>query len=306
MPNLLPTKDEALNYDPIKEQQTGFNNQSALGKLGTAATMATGGVGGIAAGGMSALRREAMTGKAAGAGVDWQQINRVPNIGAPTPQSNLAKAMSTPTDTNPATTLADDPTAMRPEQTAAPAIGITPTSNITRTLVPESLKGIFSTASQATGIDQGYLEKMAKRESNFNANASNPGGSASGLMQFTDPTWQRMVKQFGTQYGLTPDGKNDAQQSAIAGALYAKQNKQMLNMALGIDATNADLYTAHFLGPQGAATFLRASYVNPDKPVTAVLPGAVINANKSVFLNKDGSPKTVGQVHTQIEDEFNV
>lgn len=149
-------------------------------------------------------------------------------------------------------------------------------------------------AAERTGVSRDYLLGMAAQESAFNPNAKASTSSATGLMQFTDGTWNQMVNKYGAEYGLTADGRRDPYQSAMAGALYAKENQAYLQNKINRPLTPTDLYAAHFLGPGGAATLLRADgnayAANVAKPNQ-------VAANKTVFYNRDGSPRTVNEVY---------
>src|SRR5580692_8001716 len=69
----------------------------------------------------------------------------------------------------------------------------------------QSIRGVveaaIQTASNATGVDFGFLMGAAKRESGFNPNARAPTSSATGLFQFVDQTWLSTLKKYGAKYG---------------------------------------------------------------------------------------------------------
>lgn len=152
--------------------------------------------------------------------------------------------------------------------------------------------------SAETGIPREYLLGMVAQESAFNPNAKAGTSSATGLTQFTDSTWKQYVDKYGDQYGLTMDGRTDPRQSIMAGALFARDNKEYLERRIGRTATPTDLYAAHFLGPGGAAKLLSA---DRNALVVNVASSASVDANKSVFLNRDGSSKTVGELYTWMQ-----
>src|SRR5437763_5883225 len=56
-------------------------------------------------------------------------------------------------------------------------------------------------ASQATGVDFGFLMKTAHRESGMNPQAKAGSSSAAGLFQFVEQTWLSTLKQHGAKYG---------------------------------------------------------------------------------------------------------
>src|SRR4051812_21680131 len=56
-------------------------------------------------------------------------------------------------------------------------------------------------ASQATGVDFGFLMKTAGRESSLNPRAQASSSSAAGLFQFVEQTWLSTLKQHGSKHG---------------------------------------------------------------------------------------------------------
>ena len=71
--------------------------------------------------------------------------------------------------------------------------------------------------------------------------------------------------------------------------IYAQENAAFLQR-MGVQLNDANLYLAHFLGPQGAANLLRAA---PNTPVDQILGADQINANRSILQGK-----TAGQVRS--------
>ena len=158
---------------------------------------------------------------------------------------------------------------------------------------PEVRQAIQDAADE-TGVSYEFMMGMAYQESTFNPNAKAGTSSATGLYQFIDGTWGDMVNKYGDQYGLTPDGRTDPRQSAVAGALFAKENGDFLRSRIGREPTPTDLYAAHFLGRGGAGQLLSA----PGNAVAAnVAKPAQVRANRAVFYNRDGSPRTVDDVY---------
>lgn len=149
-------------------------------------------------------------------------------------------------------------------------------------------------AVERTGVSREALFGFAAQESAFNDSVKAGTSSATGLMQFTNGTWNDMVRKYGTEYGLTPNGRNDPNQSAMAAALYMKENQRILERQIGRPVTTTDLYAAHFLGPGGAPNLLKA----PGNAIAANVakPGQV-SANRSVFYDKSGKPRTVNEVY---------
>jgi hypothetical protein len=175
-------------------------------------------------------------------------------------------------------------------------------------------------ASARTGVDFSYLFAQARIESGLNPNARARTSSATGLFQFIEQTWLGTVKQHGADHGLGwaaqairrgPDGRyrvadpamrraildlrrQPEAAAAMAGA-FASDNRNYLENRLGRSAEPVDLYLAHFLGPAGAAGFLRAFDANPNRAAASVVPAAA-RANRWVFYNRDGSPRSLAQI----------
>ena len=88
-------------------------------------------------------------------------------------------------------------------------------------------------------------------------------------------------------------------------ATFTLQNRKELQASLGRNVNDAELYMAHFLGSGGAATFLKAFAVQPGASAVDVVGPAAAAANRSVFYDKDGTPKSVSQVYYGISSGFN-
>jgi len=183
-------------------------------------------------------------------------------------------------------------------------------------LVTSALKS----AGQSTGVSFDFLLKMAQRESSLNPAAKAKTSSAAGLFQFIEQTWLGALKSHGAKHGLgdfaaditrAAGGKYSVADAgrreeilnlrfepkaaaALAGEL-ANDNKRALETKLGRGVSNAELYTAHFLGAGGAARLLTAG---DDAKAAALLPRAAA-ANRHVFY--DGArARSVGEVMASI------
>jgi Transglycosylase SLT domain len=186
---------------------------------------------------------------------------------------------------------------------------------------PSGVLAALHRAASETGADFGYLLDTAMRESGLKPQAKSNTSSATGLFQFIDQTWLGLVKQYGAKFGLSsyaaairqgPDGRchadnpadrqailalrNDPQVSALMEGEFANQTRSALEQDLGRDVCNGELYAAHFLGPSAACKLIRMSEADPSANAAAAFPQAA-GANRSVFYRRDGSPKTVREVH---------
>jgi hypothetical protein len=164
------------------------------------------------------------------------------------------------------------------------------------------------TASAATGADFGYLVKTAQRESNFDPSAKASTSSATGLFQFTNETWLNMLERYGAQHNIRTEGltrdqllamRSDPDLSARMAGELAKENAKILGRKLGRPATSAELYTAHFMGPQDAARLIKAARQNEEGSAAAMFPRAAL-ANASVFRGKEGDKLTSAELYVKL------
>lgn len=193
---------------------------------------------------------------------------------------------------------------------------------------PEHVAKAVQNASARTGVDFSYLLKQAQVESSFDTDVKAKSSSATGLYQFIDQTWLRMVKEHGAEHGQAGwanaitqgrDGRfhvadrgqrqtilnarTDAGFSALMAGEYAAENKQIIESKTGKQANATDLYMAHFLGAGGATTFLNALSDNPLQKADLIFPSAA-SSNRAVFYNADGSSRTLAQVYDRFAAKF--
>ena len=157
-------------------------------------------------------------------------------------------------------------------------------------------------------MDFSYLLAQARLESGMNPTARASTSSAQGLYQFTNATWAQTLSRHGTALGLSgaaladPSAnpqlmalRNDPQASALMAAAMAGDNQAVLTSALGRPPQSGELYLAHFLGPDGAVKFLSGLASDPSQSAAALLPKAAA-ANRAVFFDGTGAPRSLGQV----------
>ncbi len=126
--------------------------------------------------------------------------------------------------------------------------------------------------AQANTIPVSYLTRVATAESN-NRNVPqsvNDTGSAFGPFQFTEGTWADQLRRH-PELGLTPQDRfNPAAQGRVA-VTFTRDNRDMMQTALGRAPTASDLLLAHRFGAQGALALLMSPR---NAPVGKVLPAA--------------------------------
>jgi hypothetical protein len=161
-------------------------------------------------------------------------------------------------------------------------------------LIYEEQKVSSRTGELVNGSGLGsFTDRLIGIESGGNANAKNPNSTATGLGQFIESTWLSMFKKYfpDRAAGMTNAAilalRTESELSRQMIELYAAENAKVLQEA-GVAVTDASLYLAHFLGPQGATKLLRAA---PTTPVDQVLGSDQIAANQSIL-----GGKTAGQV----------
>lgn len=143
-----------------------------------------------------------------------------------------------------------------------------------------------------------YIAKTAAVESSDNPNAKAKTSSAKGLFQFTAGTWNDMVNSLEKPYTLAD--RADPKKSEEVMREFTKRNVEKAKGVLGREPTQLDAYMFHFLG-NSAPKFLKADGKElAYKQVTA----AQAKANKSVFFDKEGRPKTVNEVVERYSERF--
>lgn len=148
--------------------------------------------------------------------------------------------------------------------------------------------------SAAPADIQKYLQATALIESGGRADAKAGTSSAGGLFQFTDGTWKQMVKEMGKDYKV--EDKFDPKKASEVMAYFTQKQKGQLEKGIGRDASNTDLYMAHFLGAGGATKFLKGMSANPNQSAAALDPAAA-KANKNIYYDKSGNERSLQEVY---------
>jgi hypothetical protein len=173
------------------------------------------------------------------------------------------------------------------------------------------VESAIARAAAATGVDFNYLLAQARLESGLDPSARARTSSARGLYQFTGSTWLKTLDRHGAEIGLDSGAapraqllalRQDPQISAMMAGALANDNRNYLYGTLGRDPDNAELYLAHFLGPDGATKFLSALSSDPSQSAAALLPRAAA-ANRSIFFSANGA-RSVGEVMDLLRARF--
>lgn len=190
-----------------------------------------------------------------------------------------------------------------------------------------SIRGVVEAAiqraSQATGVDFGFLLGAARRESGYNPAAKAQTSSAAGLFQFVDQTWLATLKKHGAKYGYAryaeligqgADGryyvngaearravmelKLDPHAASLMAGELTSDHASYLRGRVGREPTAGELYAAHFLGPKGSARLIEAVQRSPGASAASLFPDAAA-ANHSIF-QRQGRDATVAEVYANL------
>jgi len=183
-------------------------------------------------------------------------------------------------------------------------------------------------ASTRTGVDFAFLMQKASTESGFNPSAKAKSSSATGLYQFIEDTWLKMVKNHGDKYGLgayadkitiKPNGqacvedcdlekeilalRKNPEIAALMAGEFSAENKAYLERNTKSDVGGTELYLAHFMGAGAATKFLNSRNANGDVNAAAIFPAAA-KANKTVFYHPGGQPRTLDEIYSFFDKKF--
>lgn len=149
--------------------------------------------------------------------------------------------------------------------------------------VPVDPTPMLGGAREVHGSDAAEMlvAQIIQVESAGNPRARNPLSTATGLGQFIESTWLRMMRSYRPDLTASLDRaallnlRLDPDLSRQMTRHLAQENESFLR-ARGHRITAGRLYLAHFLGPGGADQVLRA---DPGASVLQVMGPAVVNAN---------------------------
>ena len=182
-------------------------------------------------------------------------------------------------------------------------------------------------AARNTDTDPTLLMSIADKESAFAPTVKASTSSATGLFQFIDSTWLRVVRDFGPQHGLekeaaaidSSDGppsiadpaarrrilglRNDPYLSAILAAEMLKHDAARIATRIGRELSDGETYLAHFLGPSDAEKFITKLVSEPRYAAPKLLPKPA-RANRTIFFaaaKRKAGGLTVADVHQKFE-----
>lgn len=189
------------------------------------------------------------------------------------------------------------------------------------TSIASRIEQAFQSASTSTGTSFDYLVKTAAQESSFDPEAKAKTSSATGLFQFVESTWLETLKEAGADHGLaqysqlieqTSGGKyrvsdpemrqeimnlrKDPDIASVMAGVLTQKNANHLGNKLGREPTDGELYVAHFLGATGANRLINAAETDGAARADKLFP-VQARANRSIFYQGDGSPRSAAQVY---------
>jgi hypothetical protein len=141
------------------------------------------------------------------------------------------------------------------------------------------------------------IPRIAQHESGGRDDARSPTSSASGKYQFTDGTWNDVVSRY-PNLGLKPEDKMVPGKQDIAAPVYARELAGHLEKN-GIEPTPGAIQMSWFLGPAGGPRFLQGMRQDPDAPGFSFASPEAVAANKPVFFDNDGTPRSARDVYAR-------
>ncbi|HYA80067.1 MAG TPA: transglycosylase SLT domain-containing protein [Methylocystis sp.] len=192
--------------------------------------------------------------------------------------------------------------------------------------VQRSLVERVVSAAKTAGADPALMMSIADKESNFAPTVKASTSSASGLFQFIDTTWLRVVREFGERYGHAEEAKaitgdddrpavsakkraevlnlrNDPYLAAAMAAEMLKRDGQKIVDMLGRPLSAGETYLLHFLGPDDAARFMSKLEADPAASAARLLPKPA-RANKPIFYARQNGrlkERSLKEVHEAFE-----
>jgi hypothetical protein len=181
-------------------------------------------------------------------------------------------------------------------------------------------------AAQATKTDPVLLMAIADKESSFSTGVRARTSSATGLYQFIDATWLKVVNDFGARHGLKKEAaaiswvddelvvadsaerarildlRREPYLSALLAAEMLKRDASRIGRRIGRELTPGETYLAHFLGPDDAERFMEKVVGEPDSIAADLLPKPA-RANKPIFFASAGR-KQVGRSIAEVHQKF--
>ena len=166
--------------------------------------------------------------------------------------------------------------------------------------IPQKAKGLVVDRNDL--INNVFLPTNEYMESGGKENARNSRSTASGLFQFTQPTWDGLVAKYPEKGWTSRDIMNPQAQREMA-PLHANNLLDSFQKS-GIDPSAQALRLGWAFGESGGPAFMKAALANPDAPGTSFASSGAIKANPTWFFNKDGTAKTASETMNTVLGKF--
>lgn len=165
-----------------------------------------------------------------------------------------------------------------------------------------SIEAVLRSTAKEENVDYAELYAVAGSESSFNAGASASVGTATGLFQFTAPTWNYLTTKVYPELRYGPGDRTDPKKSAVLASRYLKAIKKTLAAKIGHAPSIGQTYLGYFMGPTGAARFIEEHKKNPSAKGADVFKKAAA-ANPQLFYNKGNraEPLTLSETMDRLE-----
>jgi len=174
-----------------------------------------------------------------------------------------------------------------------------------------NVRDTLMTAANMVGVDPGVASAIAGVESGYDPDAipwknrkdhsKGVWSSAASFYQVINSTWGSLMGQYAKKYGINPNTtQRDPRANALLGLEYIKSNVNAIKQVKP-NVTDTDVYIAHFLGTGGAKRFLKAP---PGDPAMNHVGQDQVNANRAIFFDKNGSPRTVAAVFADFDKKL--
>jgi hypothetical protein len=151
-------------------------------------------------------------------------------------------------------------------------------------------------------IIRSFLPINEQMESGGDPNARSKVSTASGLYQFTQPTWNDLVAKYPERGWTSKDIMNPQAQREMA-PLHANDLLGSFERS-GIDPSHQALRLGWAFGESGGPAFMKSALANPDAVGASLASPSAVKANPSWFFNRDGSAKTASETMNAVLGKF--